>query len=660
MQNKKVMPIKIGNIKFENGFWSDKLELLLTKMIPFQWKVLNDEIEDVPSSHAVENFRIAAGEKKGEFKGRVFQDSDVAKWLEAASYSLELKSDPELEAIADEVIDLIAQTQQQDGYINTYFSIAEPENKWENLRDNHELYCAGHLIEAAVAYYEATKKDKLLKIMIRFVNHIDNLFGPEAEKKQGYPGHQEIELALLRLYRTTNEKKHIDLASYFINQRGETPSYFIEEMKERGPENNFLKKNKKKHGLKYSQSHQPILKQDKAVGHAVRAMYFYTAVADLANQSNDQNLKKVIKKLWDDLIETKLYITGGVGSSFFDGEAITTSYDLPNDRAYAETCAAVGLIFWAYKMFLLYQDSQYNDVIEKTLYNGLLSGVSLSGDEYFYVNPLEVWPETIENRGDLTHVKAVRQKWFETACCPTNLARLLGSIGKYIYSQNEKEVFVNQYTASKAQFNFNNSIFTISQKTNYPWEEKIILEIEGETQAEFDILLRIPDWCKDADLKVNGQVIDLNKVIDKGYARINHKWYQDEIELVVKMPIKKIYSNPNLRENIGKVALQRGPIIYALEEIDNGKNLSSIFLDDSLELKVEHQSDSLEGITIINGEAYKINDKIWDHKLYGTEKIKLKKINIKAVPYYCWNNRGKGEMLVWINQFLSLALHKYI
>ncbi len=654
MQNRRIKPIKIRNIKFENGFWSDKLELLLTKMIPFQWKVLNDEIEDAPSSHAVENFRIAAGEKKGEFKGRVFQDSDVAKWLEALSYSLEIKSSTELEAIADELIDLIAQAQKPDGYINTYFSIAEPKNKWKNLRDNHELYCAGHLIEAAVAYYEATKKDKFLKIMIRFVDHIDNLFGPEAEKKQGYPGHEEIELALLKLYRITNEKKHINLANYFLNQRGKAPNYFIEEMKERGSENTYLQKNKAKHGLKYSQSHQPILKQEKAVGHAVRAMYLYTAIADMANQNNDQKLKETSIKLWNDVIETKLYITGGIGSSFFDGEAITINYDLPNDRAYTETCAAVGLILWAYKMFLLHQDSQYNDVIEKTLYNGLLSGVSLSGTEYFYVNPLEVWPEAVENRGDLTHVKPVRQKWFETACCPTNLARLLGSIGKYIYSQTEKEVFVNQYTASKAQFNFNNSTFTITQRTNYPWEEKIILEIEGDAQEEFEILLRIPAWCEDANLKINGQAFDLNEIIENGYARINRKWYQDQVELVLKMTIKKIFANPNLRENIGKVALQRGPIIYALEEIDNGKNLSSIFLDGSIELKVEHQSDLLEGVTIITGEAYKINNINWDHKLYRFEKIQFEKVNIKAVPYYSWNNRGKGEMLVWINQILSI------
>jgi len=398
----KLDPLLIKNVRVKDEFWAKRLQQVREVLIPYQWEALNDRIPAVEPSHAIENFRIAAGEKEGEFYGWVFQDSDVAKWLEVVGYCLMNHSDQELERLADDVVELMANAQQPDGYLNTYFTIKEPAGRWTNLRGNHEMYCAGHMIEAAVAYYEATGKRKLLDVVCRLADHIDAAFGPEPGKRRGYPGHEEIELALVKLYRATGEERYLRLSKYFIDERGQEPHYYDIEAKARGDNTPGGKYDKA-----YSQAHLPVRKQTTAVGHAVRAMYLYSGMAAVAAETNDETLVTACKRLWNNLTKRQMYITGGIGSAV-QGEAFTFDYDLPNDTAYTETCAAIGLVFWAHRMLHLDTDGEYADVMERALYNGALSGISLDGKKYFYVNPLEVWPEACEKRQDQKHVDTPR------------------------------------------------------------------------------------------------------------------------------------------------------------------------------------------------------------------------------------------------------------
>jgi uncharacterized protein len=565
---KKILGTNVNGIKVTDKFWRDYMDVVRNEVIPYQWKALNDQIPDAAPSHAIENFRIAAGESEGEFDGRVFQDSDVAKWLEAVAYSLETGPNPELEEIADSVIALIGRAQQEDGYLDTYFIIKEPEKRWTNLRDWHELYCAGHMIEAAVAYYEATGKRELLDIMCRYADYIDSIFGPEEGKLRGYPGHQEIELALLRLYRATGNERYLNLSQFFINERGQSPHYFDIEKEKRGDDRKFFYKDR--YGeYSYNQSHMPVREQEEAVGHAVRAMYMYTAMADLAKETNDASLKKACERLWNNVTQRQMYITGGIGSTHH-GEAFSFDYDLPNDTCYTETCASIGFVFWANRMLELEKDGQYADFMERALYNGTISGMDLDGKKFFYVNPLEVHPKTSENRRDIAHVKSERQKWFTCACCPPNLSRLIASIGHYIYSNSDKEIFINLYVGSEATFEMAGRTVRINQESNYPWDGEIKLSVSLDEATDFTLATRIPGWTKGAILKVNGEIVDLDECTKKGYAYINRLWNDgDEVDLILPMVPEKMKANPKVRANVGKVAIQRGPIVYCLEEVDN-------------------------------------------------------------------------------------------
>jgi len=645
---KHLKKVDLKNVKLNAGLLAQKNKLVRKEVIPYQWQALNYELPDTEPSHAIENFKIAAGRSEGEFQGMVFQDSDVAKWLEAVAYQLTVNSDPELEKRADEVIDLIGEAQQEDGYLNTYFIVKEPEMKWKNLAECHELYCAGHLIEAAVAYYKATGKDKFLNIMQKNADLIESKFGPEADKLKGYPGHQEIELALIKLYEVSGKEKYRDLAKFFIDQRGKDPFYFDQEWEERGKIDHWddFHQNVKRD---YYQAHAPVREQKAAAGHAVRALYMYSGMADVARVTGDQSLIGACKQLWDNTTSKQMYITGGTGSSV-QGESFTFDYDLPNDTAYTETCAAVALVFFAQRMLHLEKKGEYADIMEKALYNGALSGMSQNGKRFFYVNPLEVQPEVCEQREDHKHVKPTRQKWFGCACCPPNLARLLASIGSYIYSQNEEQLFVNLYADNQSEFEFKGQNVEVSQKTNYPWDEEIEIKLKAEKEVEFELALRIPGWCRKAALQLNGKNIDLTEIIEAGYAKIKRKWQKDRIKLILKMPVEKIYANPEVREDIGKVSLQRGPIVYALEEIDNGKNLPAVYLADDAELKAEYKEDLLGGVTVVKGSAYKLDKDSFGSSLYSTQKPEFKQIEIQAVPYYTWDNRESGEMLVWLNR----------
>ncbi len=645
----KAKPIALQSVKLQDRIWKNRFELVRDEVIPYQWDALNDRIPDVPPSHAIENFRIAAGESEGEFVGMVFQDSDVAKWLEAVAYVLAVEPNPELEKTADEVIDLIARAQQPDGYLNTYFTVAEPDKRWTNLRDWHELYCAGHMMEAAVAYYEATGKRKLLDVMCRFADYIDQVFGTEPDKLQGYPGHPEIELALVRLYNATGEEKYLKLSKYFIEQRGQQPHWYDIEAERRG---NVPKYYFSDIGYNYSQAHLPIRQQETAEGHSVRALYLFSGAADVAAETGDRELMEVCKKLWDNITQRRMYITGGVGSDAY-GERFTLDYDLPNDRAYTETCAAIALVFFAHRMLQADVDAKYANVMERALFNGVLSGISLDGKSFFYVNPLEVWPDACRVRRDLRHVKTVRQGWFTCACCPPNAARLLASIGQYMYSASEDTAYVHLYAASEADFTLPGSKVKLIQETEYPWQEKVIIKIEPEEATEFAVAVRLPDWCEMPSLAVNGDEVDLAPVTRKGYAYIRRLWQPgDRIELTLPMPVQRVRANPMVRANAGRVALQRGPIVYCLEEADNGPNLSAVVLPPDAELTAKWNPDLLGGVVTIHGKALRVDESQWDGKLYMASSTQpaAKEIEITAVPYSTWCNRQPGEMLVWIRE----------
>lgn len=632
------------HVVFTDGFWSPRLKVMAEEVIPYQWKALNDQIPGAEASHAIENFRIAAGEAEGAFHGMVFQDSDVAKWLEAASYSLRYAPNPELERLMDEVVDLIGRAQREDGYLNTYFTVAAPERRWKDMTFGHELYSAGHLIEAAVAYYEATGKRKFLEIMGKYADLIHAVIGPNPGQLRLYDGHEEIELALVKLYEATKDEKYLNLSKYFIDERGRQPSFLLDEPTFGGEAKDRWFQ------LDYHQAHAPVREQTAAEGHAVRAMYLYAAMADLARLTGDGSLKETLDELWRNVTARRMYITGGLGSQGH-AERFTLDYDLPNDTAYAETCAAIGLIFWASRMLRLDPDARYADVMEKALYNGALSGISLDGTKYFYVNPLEVHPPTAQYRHDMRHVKTERVPWFGCACCPPNIARLVASLDRYVYTARGEDVYVHLYAGHQSTFVVQGVEVRLTMRTNYPWEGKVLIAAECKEPVSFNLFLRRPGWAKTAALAVNGERKDAGEMLEKGYIKIGRQWRSgDQIALEFPMPVRKMAAHPLVRENAGKVALQRGPLIYCLEEIDNGANLADIRLSDEAEFETEFCKDLLGGITVIRTEGYRTDPAEWDGELYREHSGRLKKTRLTAIPYAYWGNRKPGEMLVWIRQ----------
>ncbi|HOQ74856.1 MAG TPA: glycoside hydrolase family 127 protein [Limnochordia bacterium] len=636
----------LRQVRIQDRFWKPRQNLVRDVMLPYQYAVMNDEVPGAEPSHALENFRIAAGLAQGEFYGMVFQDSDVYKWLEAAAYILAKEDHPELEKTADQVIDLIAAAQQPDGYLNTYFTVAEPEGRWRNLREEHELYCAGHLIEAAVAYYEATGKGKVLDVACRFADYISQIFGTEQGQKRGYPGHEGLELALVKLYRVTDNRKYLELSKYFVDERGRQPHYFEQEAIARG--DRHVTTHGGRWDSRYNQSHLPVREQKEAVGHAVRAMYLYAALADLARYTRDESLHKICEALWEDVVNRKMYITGGIGSSSY-GEAFTIPYDLPNDTSYTETCAAIGLVFWASRMLNLDPNGAYADVMETALYNGVLSGMALDGKSFFYVNPLEVWPAAAEHRYDQRHVKTTRRGWFRCACCPPNLARLLASLEQYIFSYHEDSIYLHLYMSSVLNIAGEADGISIEVATGYPWDGQVELTVDVAQPREFTLALRIPGWCQTPSATVNGEQLELAAIMDRGYAKVNRLWQSgDKITLDFPMPVIRLAAHPQVRENAGRVALQRGPLVYCLEEADNGPVLTDIVLPLEPEFQTTFDPELLGGVVTIEAEAYRSADD--DQRLYRPFSAALRKVRIKAIPYYAWNNRGVGEMLVWIRQ----------
>ena len=645
---KNSSPVSLKNITIDDSFWSEYQKLVKDVVIPYQWEALNDNIPDAAPSYAIKNFRIAAVEEQGEFGGMVFQDSDVAKWLEAVGYSLAINPDPELEALADKTIDLIEKAQQPDGYLNTYFTIKAPDKRWTNLQDCHELYCAGHMIEAAVAYYNGTGKKKLLNVMCRFADYIDTVFGVEPGKLKGYCGHQEVELALVKLYKATGNEKYLKLSKYFIDERGQEPYFFEQEWEKRDKISFWSGTVSGMPNESYHQSHKPVREQTEAIGHAVREVYMLTGMADIAAETGDTELLEACRRLWDDIVNRQMYITGGVGSTNH-GEAFSFDYDLPNDTVYAETCASIGLIFFAHRMLQIEAKGNYADIMERALYNTVVSGMSKDGRHFFYVNPLEVWPEASEKNLSRNHVKPVRQKWFGCACCPPNVARLLTSLGEYIYTNNNDTIYTHLYIGGEAKIQMEKEEIKITQETDYPWNGTVKLNLSMNNEKAFKLALRVPGWCKKAEITVNGEALDLNSKIADGYAILNNTWKDgDCIELKLEIIAEFIQANPKVRADAGKVAIQRGPLVYCLEETDNGTNLNAVSIDTGARLEEEFDKNLLGGAVAIKAKGIRIDEEAWNNELYRPFKDNSKKVRLKAVPYFLWGNRTPGEMLVWI------------
>ncbi|WP_336786724.1 glycoside hydrolase family 127 protein [Paenibacillus sp. MMO-177] len=644
-----------SQVHIEDAFWNRFTELVREIVIPYQWEALNDRIADAEPSYAIRNFRVAAGLENHPYGGMVFQDSDVAKWLEAVGYSLANHPDAELERTADEVIDLIAMAQHENGYLNTYFTIKDPGKQWTNLYEAHELYCAGHMMEAAVAYYDATGKRKLLDVMCRFADHIDSVFGREEGKLKGYDGHQEIELALVKLHRATGEERYLKLAQFFIDERGAEPNFLVEEGKQR--DGYSLWAGGKRPiptvpQLAYNQAHKPVREQEAAVGHSVRAVYMYTAMADLARLTGDKQLLEACERLWNNMTGKQMYITGGIGSTHH-GEAFSFDYDLPNDTVYAETCASIGLIFFAQRMLKLEAKSEYADVLERALHNNVVGSMSQDGKHYFYVNPLEVWPQASEKNPGRHHAKAERQKWFGCSCCPPNVARLLSSLNDYIYtvSTASNTIYTHLFIGSEARFELAAGSVALKQQSQLPWKGYTRFEFSDVPGTPFTFALRIPSWSRGkAVLNING--VTAEYAVENGYALVNRNWQQGDVaEWEPELKAQLTAAHPQIRANAGKVAIERGPLVYCLEEMDNGSPLAAVSLVTSGELHSYYDDQLLGGAVVIDAEGQLDEQESWQedtpYRPYAQHRAS-KRVQLKAVPYYLWGNRGKGEMMVWI------------
>ena len=585
---KMIEQIDFSHVKINDNFWSPRLSKHVSATLP----VCIDQIEN--QTGRIRNFENAA-KGEGEHSGIFFDDSDVYKALEGMAYSLINNPDPELEKKADEWIDKFAAAQQPDGYINTFYTLTGLDKRWTNM-DKHEMYCAGHMIEAGVAYYQATGKRKLLDVCIRMTDHMMSQFGPG--KRHWVPGHEEIELALVKLYQTTQEQKYLDFAYWLLEERGHGHGTMGDEGK---------------WDPVYYQDIVPVRQLTDISGHAVRCMYLYCGMADVAALKNDTGYIAAIDRLWDDVVHRNMYITGGIGSSR-DNEGFTEDYDLPNLDAYCETCASVGMVLWNQRMNQLTGDSKYIDVLERSLYNGALAGISLGGDRFFYVNPLE-------SKGD-HH----RQEWYGCACCPSQLSRFLPSIGNYIYASSDDALWVNLYIGNTGQIRIGETDILLTQETDYPWDGSVKLTISTSQPLEKEIRLRIPNWCKTYDLSINGKRINVSE--EKGYAVIKDWKSQDVIALDMDMPVEIVAADPHVKENFGKRAIQRGPLVYCMEEIDNPEYFDQIQSSPSTTFQTAFVSDILNGIKTIktNGRAQ----------------------SATFIPYYAWDNRKAGKMRVWI------------
>jgi len=632
----------LKKIKITDSLFGSYASLVASSMLPYQWGILNG---GYGSYHSIDNFRIAAGELQGKHNGPVFVDTDAYKWLEAVAYCTESGGGEKFLPLADGLIGLIGRAQQPDGYLDTYYTVVHPEEKWTNLTEGHELYNAGHLIEAAVAYFQATGKSALLDIARRLADLICEKFGPEEGKLHGYPGHQEIELALVKLFRVTGTEKYLSLAKYFIDHRGEAPNYFLEELRRRKGDRIFPELGK--YDPKYSQSHLPPRDQSTAEGHAVRAMYMYSAMADLASYG-DESLRSACVRLWDNITRTKLYITGGIGSSGIQ-ERFTVDYDLPNDRMYCESCASIGLMMFGQRMAALTRDASYYDAVERALCNCLLSGLSVSGDRYFYVNPLEVWPANCLEHTSLAHVKPVRQPWFDVACCPPNIARTLASLGQYVYAEDSKSLYVNLLISSEIQTSLQGNDVFVSLESHLISEGSLSLTVRSDGSRPFTLRLRLPGWLENPSFLLDGARIA--PAVENGYAvlAVSRSGTQT-FTLRGSVTPRFVASDLNVRADVGKLALSFGPFVYCLEEADNGANLATLFVSPDSRITAAPPLKGMPGsLPTLKVEGRRLAADSPKDSLLTEPRFRWEKAELTAVPYCLWSNRTPGEMRVWIN-----------
>jgi DUF1680 family protein len=535
--------------------------------------------------------------------------------IEGIAYALSSKRDADLEARTDAIISKIAAAQQPDGYLNTYYTLVEPQNRWKNIQHGHELYCSGHLMEAAVAYYQATGKRKLLGVACKLADHIASVFGPD--RRQETSGHEEIELALIKLYRTTGEKRYLEQAQFFLDVRG--------------------RKDKRHLFGEYHQDHKPVREQTEVTGHAVRAMYLYSAMADVAAITGDKGLLKAMDSIWHDVVDRKMYVTGGIGPSAHN-EGFTVPYDLPNDSAYAETCAAIGMALWNHRMFLMTGDGKYADVLEREVYNGLLSGVSLSGDRFYYVNPLG-------SKGNHHRVP-----WFDCSCCPTNIVRYIPGMGERVYAYRDNEIWTVLYMGNTATIPLNGGKVKLTQETRYPWNDGVQIKIDPEKEFEFTLHLRVPGWSRTGLFYIlNGDLVRLGRPDERGMYSIKRTWKSgDQLTLGFDMDVERVYADPQVKADVGKVALRRGPVIYCLEGVDNYGHVRNLCLPRENRLESAFDKKLLGGVTVIRGQALSVS-RGEDGKLVN------KPVPFRAIPYHAWDNRQPGEMVVWLPEKPELA-----
>jgi len=615
-------------VKFTKGFWVERQARNHSVSLKHAYVMLN-------KAGNFHNLKIAAGLESGTYRGMNFADENVYKWLEAMGWELGHSPDPKLQALADEVISLVAAAQQPDGYLDSYYQVVEPQCKWSDLDFSHELYCAGHLIQAAIAFKRAVGDDRLLQIVRRLVDHIENIFGPG--KKEEACGHPEIEMALVELSRLTGEDHYLELAQFFVDQRGKKK---MQGVGANGPE--------------YHQDHVAVRQSEGVAGHAVRQMYLAAAVADLYMESGEQALLETSNRWWNDMNRGKLYITGGVGSRY-DGESFGESYELPTDQCYCETCAAIGNFFWNWRMLLITGESQYADLMERQMYNGILSSPGLDGTSFFYVNPLMLRNGKyvrLSTNPDQELKTSGRPEWHSVSCCPPNVMRLLASLPNYFATHSESGIQIHQYS----NMEISSEDIDLSMETDYPWDGQIKINVMESTSQPWILSLRLPNWCRNFALKVNGQGILYS--LEKGYVMIEKNWEAgDVVEMNFEMPAILIEADPRVDSVRGCVAIQRGPIVYCLEEQDQepGVNLLDVTIDPKGALISRWNGNLLNGIVTIEATGYPTDRSEWqENGLYHLAQPESRrpasdhKVKLTAIPYYAWGNRGLRSMRVWI------------
>lgn len=707
-------PLALKDVTVTDAFWGAEQELVRTAVIPYQWRALNDEVPGADPSYCMHNFKAAArlNERHAAegrafvpptytdrgfnalpedpahpdpdtFYGFVFQDTDFSKWIEAVGYSLAHHPDAELERTADQAIDIVCAAQLDNGYLDTYYILGGMDRHFTNLRDHHELYCLGHLIEGAVAYWQGTGKDKLLKAACRFADYAASRFGTEPGKLDGYPGHEIAEMALVRLAEATGERRYAELAEYFVRQRGVAPLYFEREDRARAAHDGtpYVPNPNRPKPYAYYQAHEPVLEQKEAVGHAVRATYLYSGVADVARLTGDRGLTDAVRRLWRNIVDRKLYITGGIGGTRH-GESFAAEYELPNDLAYSETCAAIALAFFARRMLEIEPKSEYADVMELALYNTVLAGIALDGKSFFYVNPLEVRPDAVHYGDDnWDHVKTVRQKWFGCACCPPNIARIVASIQQYAYTlaEDTATLFTHLYIGGEADVELNGARLTLAMDAGLPWSGKARAAVSVDGSVRASLSFRLPAWAGGehaaefvaCSAERDGRV---TRAVRDGYLTLTGEWRDgDAVDFDYPMPVHMVAADPRVAADAGKAAFVRGPLVFAAEGRDNGGSLRGLEIDAASvgedcagvnvlpfdfhagapamdERGTGEVDDVVRPMVRLEVPAFRTPSSAESTSLYGSwGKPRREPITVTMIPYFAWANRGENDMSIWLN-----------